>query len=41
MDAVIFFGIFIAIVMLYMRKESRIYTAKKPRTFAEIERRNP
>jgi len=38
--ALLIMGAFIAIVMLAMRRLSREYTAKQPRTFAEIERRN-
>lgn len=39
MDALLFFGSFIVVIMLCMRSESGRYRAKQPRTFAEAQRK--
>ena len=38
--ALVIMGLFVSTIMLSMRKISREYTAKQPRTFAELERSN-
>lgn len=40
MDALILTAAFTAAAMLAMRHESTRYTAKRPRSFAELERRS-